>query len=58
MSLIDPTNSIISSMNTKLMVNNIPFSYSKNMINDILKVFGDVKALNMLKDPATGEFRG
>ena len=45
-------------MNTKLMVNNFPTTHTKDMIQQICEVFGKVKSVDLLKDPATGEFRG
>jgi splicing factor U2AF subunit len=40
------------------MLSNFPASYTKDMILKICEVFGKVKIIDMLKDPATGEFRG
>lgn len=54
----DQTNQIIQSMNTKLMINNFPSTHTKDMIQQICEVFGKVKSVDLLKDPATGEFRG
>lgn len=45
-------------MNTKLMINNFPTTHNKEMIGKICSVFGKVKAIDLLKDPSTGEFRG
>lgn len=54
----DPASSVIQSMNTKLMVNNFPVTHTKEMITKICEVFGKVKSVDLLKDTATGEFRG
>ena len=40
------------------MVTNFPPTHNKEMINKICSVFGKVKAIDLLKDPSTGEFRG
>jgi hypothetical protein len=45
-------------LNTKLHVSNFPPTHTKEMIYKICEVFGKVKALDLLKDPATGEFKG
>ncbi len=45
-------------MNTKLMVSNFPCTHNKDMITQICEVFGKVKAVDLLKDTSTGEFRG
>ena len=54
----DPLNQIITSMNTKLLVSNFPVEHTKDMIFQICSVFGKLKSVDLLKDPATGEFRG
>ena len=54
----DPTQQILTSMNTKLMVDNFPATHTKEMISKICQVFGKVKSIDLLKDPSTGEFRG
>lgn len=51
-------NQAISTQNTKLMVTNFPSEYSKESINKICEVFGKIKHIDILKDPATGEFKG
>jgi RNA recognition motif-containing protein len=45
-------------MNTKLMVNNFPVTHTKEMIKQIAEVFGKVKNVDLLRDTATGEFKG
>ena len=49
---------MIAPVNTKLMVNNFPAHYTKDMIQKICEVFGKVKNIDMLKDPVSGEFKG
>ena len=48
---------VITSMNTKLLVSNFPESHTKEVISQICDVFGKVKSIDLLKDPATGELR-
>lgn len=45
-------------MNTKLMINNFPSLHSKEMIQKICEVFGKVKQVDLVRDTATGEFKG
>lgn len=45
-------------MNTKLMVNHFPVTHTKEMIKQIAEVFGKVKTVDLLRDTATGEFKG
>lgn len=54
----DNMSQVITSLNTKLMVNNFPVTYSKDMIQKICEVFGKVKQLDLLKDTSSGEFKG
>ena len=56
--LLGSDNPGLTALNTKLQITNFPPSHSKEMIMKICSVFGKVKALDMLKDPATGEFKG
>lgn len=49
---------MIQALNTKLHVSNFPYNYTKEMIMPICEVFGKVKALDLLKDPVTSEFKG
>lgn len=55
---MDHGNHVITSLNTKLLVNNFPPAHSKDMITQICNVFGKVKNIDLLKDPSTGEFKG
>ncbi len=48
----------IQALNTKLLVINFPSTHTKDMIMKICEVFGKVKSIDLLKDPATGEFKG
>jgi len=45
-------------MNTKLMITNFPVTHTKEMIRKIAEVFGKVKNVDILRDTATGEFKG
>jgi splicing factor U2AF 65 kDa subunit len=56
--VIGGENSGIQALNTKLHVSNFPPTHTKEMIYKICEVFGKVKTLDLLKDPATGEFKG
>lgn len=48
----------IHALNTKIHVTNFPPTHTKDMIMKICEVFGKVKTLDLLKDPATSEFKG
>lgn len=56
--LIGGDNSLLQALNTKLHVTNFPATYTKEMIMPICEVFGKVRSLDLMKDPATGEFKG
>lgn len=51
-------NAALQAMNTKLHITNFPVTHTKDMILQICEVFGKVKTVDLLKDPATGEFKG
>ena len=48
----------MNSFNTKLEINNFPETHTKDMILKICDVFGQVKNIDMIKDPITSEFKG
>jgi hypothetical protein len=55
---IDSSNSVFQNMNVKLMVEGFPPQHSEDMIKNILKLFGKVKNMDLIKDTTTGEFKG
>ena len=56
--LLGGDNPGLTALNTKLHLTKFPPSHTKEMIMKICEVFGKVKQLDLLKDPATGEFKG
>ena len=56
--VIDQTSEVMSSLNTKLEINNFPETHSLDMIQKICEVFGNVKHIDMIKDPLTSQFKG
>ncbi len=56
--LLGSDNPALLAMNTKLHITNFPVTHTKEMILRICEVFGKVRTLDLLKDPATGEFKG
>ena len=48
----------MSSLNTKLEIANFPETHTLHMIQEICNVFGQVKTIDMVKDPITSEFKG
>jgi hypothetical protein len=57
--IIDPASeSGPVSTQTRLEVNNFPETHTKEMIREICECFGEVKHIEMLKDPISNKFRG
>ena len=48
----------MSSLNTKLEIINFPNTHTLSMIQKICEVFGNVKNIDIIKDPITSEFKG
>ena len=48
----------MSSLNTKLEIMNFPITHTLSMIQKICEVFGNVKNIDIIKDPITSEFKG
>jgi splicing factor U2AF subunit len=56
--LLGGDNPGLTALNTKLHITGFPNTHTKEMILKICEVFGKVRAVDLLKDPATGEFKG
>jgi RNA recognition motif-containing protein len=48
----------MTSMNNKLEISNFPEEHTIDMIEEICKIFGKVKQIDMIKDPNTSRFKG
>lgn len=53
-----PTAPSLAPASSKLLISNLPLSFDEDAVYKLMRTFGKIKSIEMIKDPITGKYSG